>query len=176
MKQTQNHTIIPNETYTISLEEAQTRIAAWKESQQTILEESGLPAEGGLPPLRIKAFTFTTNDLFALCERIYNYNNPYEPKLNIMRSELEKPVDAMRFYVGNRMVDNVLKQEACLIAVPVVGFDLKTGSGGKDMVALPYFGGGEVVVPTIYDFSYPCPATCAIKGESIMDKKAQSAT
>lgn len=152
--------------YTIDRLEAQTRIAAWQTDQRQILKIPGLPGGVDYAPLYIKAFTFSTDDLLQLCEKIYHYNYP-ERHVTLTGSDRTdyRPVDGIRFYIGRKSVEGTDEVETCLIAVPVLGFDGEKGQGGKDAVTL--WDSGEVA--TIYDFSYPCPATCAAPGQSIMD-------
>ncbi len=157
--------------YIIGLEEAQKRISAWRKDQEDILKALDLPDYTYYSPLHIKALTFTTDDLFDLCEQIYNYNHQEGPKLSITRITEVDPVNAIRFYIGKNEGDDPQRRGACLIAVPVTGFDAEKKKGGKDLIALPFAGAGEIIVPSIHDFSYPCPATCANRGESIMDKR-----
>jgi hypothetical protein len=156
--------------YIISLEEAQKRISAWRKDQEDILKALDLPDYTYYSPLHIKALTFTTDDLFDLCEQIYNYNHQDGPRLSITRITEADPVNAIRFYIGKNEGDDPQRRGACLVAVPVTGFDAGNKKGGKDLIALPFGRMGEIIVPSIHDFSYPCPATCANRGEGIMDK------
>jgi len=151
--------------YTIDLIEAQTRIAAWQADQRQILKIPGLPGGVDYAPLYIKAFTFSTDDLLQLCEKIYSYNYPKANPVTLTGSDREDPVDGIRFYIGRKSVEGTDEVETCLIAVPVLGFDGEEGRGGGDAASL--WDSREVA--TIYDFSYPCPATCAAQGQSIMD-------
>lgn len=153
---------------TIDLVDAQERITAWQKDQKEI--KSNLPTGmGPFPALEIKAFTFHFKEMFELCLRMYNYNNP-DQKININVEDInDNPLNAIRFYVGKKYPEDS-NPFACLIAVPVHNFDPANSKGGEDLAVLP-----SAEAPSgssIYDFSFPCPMTCANPGQSIMDQNS----
>ena len=154
--------------YTITLEEAQKRTDAWKSDQAVLIDAlGGSTGAANLSPVNIHGFTFKLDDLFNLCIRIYNYNNPSTPIDVEPGIEIENPVNAIRFYLGKKADEMPGGAYGCLIGVGVKEFDPENQDGGKDVYDLPDF--KTPVTSSIYDFSYPCPTTCAQKNFSLIN-------
>jgi hypothetical protein len=125
--------------YTISLNEAQARIQLYQQSRGSI---------------NTNAFTIRLSELTNLCNRAIQYD--------LQNPTPEDPINAIRFYLGAELVNK--EPVACLICVPVSGFehDGQTPiNGGADVLSLrlgSYKASDEC---DIYDFSFPCPTTCA---------------
>jgi hypothetical protein len=151
--------------FTITLEEAQKRFEALKTIQNKIKEElTDIPLKES-KLLEISAHTFQLNDLYDLFERIYKFNNPQEPTLNLDKTTIANPINAIRFYPGQKFNTSTEKFQICLMAVAVTGFNGISNLGGQDVKNLPDIT-GTVSISSIYDFSFPCPSTCPL--ESIM--------
>ncbi len=155
--------------FTITLEEAKKRCTEWNTDQkkiQTALLDQ--PTLHNLPVLTSEGFTFELADLFDLFIRIYKYNNPNKPN-PILPTEhtIKDPINAIRFYLGKEtFLERPISPIACLIGVAVTGFDSDANDGGQDVQDLP-----QTTIPplksSIYDFSFPCPGTCADSGTGI---------
>ncbi|MDL5049612.1 hypothetical protein QQ054_26695 [Oscillatoria amoena NRMC-F 0135] len=164
---------MPAPNFTIQQTDAQERYTNWKDNQGNImnaLQNPNAPQVPGLeysPVLSINSFTFKLQDLCELFERIYKYNNPGSTAvLHLAESTLAaNPINAVRFYLG---VENSPANNACLIGVAVTNCNAP-GFGGADVTNLPVVNAQPTTETSIYDFSYPCPTTCADPGHSIMD-------
>lgn len=154
--------------FTILKYDAQDRIRHWKthqtEIQSVLLNQPNLINS---PCLQINAFTFKLDDLYKLFVRIHNHNNPSaQPLPPPSASNTTNPIKAIRFYLGLKEdPTNEIPPYACMMAVPVENFNPMSFNGGADIVYLPQ--GSEA--SSIYDFSFPCPSTCAEVNQSIMD-------
>jgi hypothetical protein len=141
--------------YTIPLAEAKTRITAWKTDQGNIQNELNHAGSSNLPCLTINAFTFELQDLTDLLVRIDAYNKVHQTD----------HVNAVRFYLGKSVPSLPEVPYACLVGVGVSNFSPVNNNGGEDILTLP-----PTTDSSIYDFSFPCPSTCAEVGHSIMDQ------
>ncbi len=151
--------------FTISQDDARVRINAWRKDQTDIKAALlNYPNLNNLPCLNIHAFTFTLTDLKQLCNRIDAFNNQ-------ITNPPVVPIDAIRFYLGEKQpVDPNTPKYACLIPIAVQDFEPQNNNGGKDLLNLPVLGNENPPSPNaIYDFSFPCPSTCAEVNHSIMD-------
>jgi hypothetical protein len=149
--------------FTITKVEAQARIQLWKDEQSAV--KDALPAGSPIKnsnALHIKAFTFRKEDLVELMSRIEANN----------QTSGSPTINAVRFYLGEKIVStNPNSIEPCLIAVGVEGFPASAPytTGGKDITDLPNATHDPLMYNGIYDFSYPCPATCPETGYGISD-------
>jgi hypothetical protein len=130
--------------YTITMEVAQGRIQTYNQNKNNI---------------NTGAFTMRLSELANLCNRVVQYDlqsdtqNPAPPT----------PVNAIRFYLGAEP-DNFGNLAACLICVPVSGFvhdGQNSINGGQDIFSLRLGSFANEEADAIYDFSFPCPTTCA---------------
>ncbi len=150
--------------FTISLADAQERITNWQ-ADQTMIKNALLqnPPLHNSPVLDIHAFTFDLADLTDLMGRIAVYNTSTPP--------LGTPINGIRFYLG-KVVNTAVPEPpySCLVAVGVSDFAPNENVGGDDIIALPSaHSKPPTLVESIFDFSYPCPTTCADPGKGIMD-------
>lgn len=149
--------------FTIPLEIAQDRINNWKNDQAAIkntLVGISSPMQNS-EALAISAFSFKLRDLTELFERIYAYNNNGQiPGIHLAEHSpnFNNPIDAVRFYVGEKA--DAAGTSVCLVGVAVTGFNDGTNGGGSDFVNLPVINQQPQTETSIYDFSYPCPTTC----------------
>jgi hypothetical protein len=159
-----------NDINTITLVEAQTRIAAWQEDQR-LIKGALPPSKGHSPALDIKAFTFDLKEMFEMCLRIYNHNSPGREIYVNIEDISDSPLNAIRFYLGKNE-PTAQNSPACLIAVAVKDFATDNANpelrGGEDFLELPSI--KPPIVSSIYDFSFPCPMTCANPTKGIMDQ------
>lgn len=137
--------------YCITLDEARERVAVWLDDQERITKEvDGRMAVAQMPILRSKSFVFRAEEILVIAEMIRTYNDNHP--------EPEEQVNAMRFYLGIKAhsdgLDGMITPS--LIAVGVKNFHPDNSNGGDDILDM----GSEDESPTIFDFSYPCPATC----------------
>ncbi|MFN8243271.1 MAG: hypothetical protein U0X40_04370 [Ferruginibacter sp.] len=135
--------------------------------------------------LTMKAFTFALRDITDLLNRIRVYNG-FEPIPNIEPVRQQDPITGIRFYIGmkpNPAFDPAFPVKPpyipCLVFLPVtnfVGGRMEEGiyiasKPGEDLVSLPVLvtepvNGATMDIPleegsALYDFSFPCPDTCA---------------
>ena len=151
--------------FTINQQDAQSRILACRKDQTDIKAAlQNDPNLNNLPCLNIHAFTFSLTDLKQLVNRIEAFNNQ-------VTNPPVVPIDAIRFYLGEKHPhDPNIAKYACLIPIAVQDFEPENNNGGKDLLNLPVLGNENPSSPNaIYDFSFPCPSTCAEVGHSIMD-------
>jgi hypothetical protein len=145
-----DQTNISSDLYCIDLPEAQKRVRLWRAEQRNISEAlAGTP--GPINPdmmsiVTIKAFTFRYAEILDLVGKINHFN-----------INGETPISGLRFYLGIREAQDHLPAGPCLIAVAVNGYDPANSLGGQDILDLD----AESDRYTIFDFSYPCPSTCA---------------
>jgi hypothetical protein len=151
--------------FCIFQDEAIARITNWRQDQETLINAlEGTPGHihEGMPMLHVKAFTFEYIELKELMRKIDLHNSdPSAP-----------PISGLRLYLGVKVhPDEPVSPSPCLVAVGVANFDPNSSMGGDDVLKLATIDHNN---EGIYDFSYPCPATCANKGHSIMDPQPQT--
>lgn len=150
--------------YTISLDDAQQRITNWQ-SDQSLIKNAvlhDLPLANS-PVLNINAFTFDLADIRDLVNRIDLYNITTPPG--------DASISGIRFYLGKVITPTMPEPPySCLVAVAVSGFRPNENVGGDDIITLPSaHSKPPTLEESIFDFSYPCPTTCADPGKGIMD-------
>lgn len=150
--------------FTISLDDAQQRITNWQ-GDQTLIKNAlsqNLPLRNS-PVLNINAFTFDLADITDLIVRIGLYNASTPPPA--------EPINGIRFYLGKVVTPTIPEPPySCLVAVGVSGFEPNENVGGDDIITLPSaHSKPPTLEESIFDFSYPCPTTCADPGKGIMD-------
>lgn len=150
--------------FTITLDDAQQRVTNWQGDQALIRNAlvQNLPLHNS-PVLNINAFTFDLADLTDLITRIALYNNSNPP--------IGDPINGIRFYLG-KVVNTTIPEPpySCLVAVGVSNFAPNENVGGNDIITLPSaHSKPPTLEESIFDFSYPCPTTCADPGKGIMD-------
>lgn len=160
--------------FTIDLLEAQQRIQRWQDAQaaiRTALINS--PQLVNSPVLTTKAFTFQWDDLAELMNRILLHNSPTTANLIPLSADLQTTVaniDAIRFYLNIDEIEGTPTAPfGSLISVAVSEFNPESNEGGNDELQLLVSRGSGIEANAIYDFSYPCPATCPNPGHGIMD-------
>ena len=126
--------------------------------------------------LTMKAFTFALRDVTDLLNRISVYNG-FEPISHTIPERLD-PVTGIRFYLGMKPnpaygpnMPTAPEYIPCLVFLPVVDFvpgRIEDGiyvrsEAGKDLIRLPVINEGDIAEESsaLYDFSFPCPDTCA---------------
>lgn len=151
--------------HNIPVATASERITQWQNAQTVIQERIGIDFPVVFPVASIHAFTMRFTEIFNLCARIYNANCPNMPPITYFVPGDNVPLqyDAIRFYLGIRPSDAFPGTEACLMCNPVEGFESQGNIlGGNDVASLPLLQGNNInEVSAVYDFSFPCPMTCA---------------
>lgn len=153
--------------FTIELPDAEERIANWQNDQQNIQTAlSNQPDLNSLPPLIIQGFTIKFSDMYHFVTRVLAYNSgqtTVDGPITVPPPApgVQNPINAARFYLGIKNITELpIPPQPSLMSVAVTGFDPIANAAGTNVLNLPVT--NETPNATsIFDFSYPCPPTCA---------------
>ena len=149
------------QSFTIPLAEEKKRIINWQAEQISV--QAALKEDHGslinAVPLTAHAFTYHLEELRHLITLIAGYNDS--------ENGAQNPVNAVRFYLGKRSVqNNPAYSSPDLMAVAVAGFNPNYSEGGLDVINITPWAPDA---SGIFDFSYPCPTTCGNLKQSLLD-------